>query len=223
MLGPASWPVAGSASVVRPFAFRLARHVATPTPPRRRPAHLPTTGARKRWQPRRSNPRSSRPRRFGWGACRKSSRALCCSSGSVRIEDELPTQDRALHPHYGLPGGSAPAGPPPRAAPLDPRRAWAGRSVGSGVVLWSSSALCCSSGSIRIEDELPTQDRAFHPHHGLPLDSVPSRPLPRAAPLDPRRAWARGSAGSGVVRGSRTAPCCGSGSIRLSQGTGRRR
>jgi len=46
MLGPASWPVADSTSVVRPFAVCRARHVATPTPPRRRPAHLPAPGAR---------------------------------------------------------------------------------------------------------------------------------------------------------------------------------
>jgi len=32
-----------------------------------------------------------RLRGFEWWAHRRSSRALCCSSGSVRIEDELPT------------------------------------------------------------------------------------------------------------------------------------
>jgi len=46
MLGPASWPVAGSASVARPFAVCRARHVATPTPSRRRPDQLPAPGAR---------------------------------------------------------------------------------------------------------------------------------------------------------------------------------
>jgi len=84
-----------------------------------------------RWLSRRSKPCSSRLRGFEWWAYRRSRTALRCSSGSVRIENELPTQDRALHPDHGLPGGSAPARPPPRAAPLDPRRASAcGRSAG---------------------------------------------------------------------------------------------
>jgi len=148
-------------------------------------------------------------------ACRRSSRALRCSSGSVRIEDELPTQDGAFHPHHGLPGGSAPARPPPRAAPLDPRRASARGSVGSGVVLWSRKALCCSSGSVRIEDELPTQDGALHPHYGLPGGSAPARLPPRAAPLDPRRASARGRVGRCVASWSRKALCCSSGSVRI--------
>jgi len=45
-------------------------------------------------------------------ACRRPSRALCCRSGSVRIEDELPTQDRAFHPQLRVVGGLRPRSPP---------------------------------------------------------------------------------------------------------------